>query len=376
MKKAVIVGYDPGTTSAIAILDTNKAVLKIESKRDFTKKEIIETIAKYGKPIIIAGDRVPTPKNVEKLASSLGCKIHKLTESIPNIEKYKLVNPYAEVVSNNHEKDALASAVKAYDSYKKFFKKIDRVLSYLGFNEYYSRVLEMIIKEEAENITHALNKILFELKEKQEKKAKKKLEKKVEDKDLDELRKTIRTQKNDLEILKKYNDNLKMKIAKLEKKLDNEKKKRVIKGMEDLNDEIKKLRNNLEGKRKLIRNMKEYRKMECDGKIPVFTMRKISLFKTQDLSKDVGLYNRIVMTENSTNALILNDYNIMALVINGKIPKSLMGKTNFPVLNFSDVELKVENGIKYLDRKKLDKLIKEAKKEGFKECVKNYKKRK
>jgi len=52
------------------------------------------------------------------------------------------------------------------------------------------------------------------------------------------------------------------------------------------------------------------------------------------------------------------------------------GKTSFPLLKFEDVELKNENGIKYLDKKPLDKLIREARKQGFEEWVKSYKKRK
>ena len=51
MKKLLIVGYDPGTTSAIAVMDTKKNVLKITSKRDFIKKEMIDVISEFGKPV-------------------------------------------------------------------------------------------------------------------------------------------------------------------------------------------------------------------------------------------------------------------------------------------------------------------------------------
>jgi predicted RNase H-like nuclease (RuvC/YqgF family) len=376
MRKLVIVGYDPGTTSGIAVIDTKKNILAVESKREFLKKEMIELITDKGKAIIVASDKAPMPKNVEKFSSSLGCKLFRLTESLSNVEKYKLVNPYAEEINNNHERDALASALKAYEAFEKFFKKADRVLSYLGFSEYYDRVVEMLIKGESENITGALNKIILELKEKNDKIAKKKTEIKVGDKDVVKFKKVIKTLENDMKILKKYNDNLKKKIESLEKKLENEKKKRIIKGMEDLNEEIRKVRGLVEKKRNIIREIKEFREMEFNGKIPVIEVRKISGFKLKDLNKDIGLYRRVLLVNSTENITTANDYDILCLVLDGKTPKTVLGKINFPIIELKEVEIKEVNGIKYLDEKPLDKLIKAAKKQGFEEWVKKYKKRK
>ncbi|OGI15308.1 hypothetical protein A3K63_05280 [Candidatus Micrarchaeota archaeon RBG_16_49_10] len=375
MKRTVIVGYDPGITSGLAVLDTKKNILAVDSRRDFTKKEMVEIVTNLGKPVIISSDKFPTPKNVEKFASSMGSKTFRVSESLSVIEKYRLVNPYAERVNNNHERDALAAALKAYDYFEKFFKKADRALSYLGFGEFYDRVVEMIIKGEAENITEALNRIVIDLKEQQDRVLKEKIKVKVEDKTLEELRKTIRTQQNDLNILKKYNENLNKKIEKLEKDMDEERKKHVIKGMDDMNTEIKKVRNMVEGKRKVIGLLKRYREMEVDGKVPLIEVGKVSSFRLADFDKDVGLYKRAVLLEDFENILALNDYNILCAVVDGEIPDDVMGKVSFPLVRSSMVQISEENRIRYLDKKPLDNLIGEAKKQGLKKWIEKYKER-
>ena len=73
MKKPIIVGYDPGTTAALAIIDTKGEILFLKSKRGFKKGEIIDIITDMGKPLLIAGDRRPLPRSVERMARTLGC---------------------------------------------------------------------------------------------------------------------------------------------------------------------------------------------------------------------------------------------------------------------------------------------------------------
>ena len=74
MKKPIIVGYDPGTTAALAILDTKGEILFLKSKRSFKRGDIIDAITDMGKPLLVAGDRRPIPKSVERMARSLGCR--------------------------------------------------------------------------------------------------------------------------------------------------------------------------------------------------------------------------------------------------------------------------------------------------------------
>ena len=198
LKKSIIVGYDPGTTAAVAIINTNKKILFLTSKKGLKKNEIIKEISKIGTPLIIATDKIPVPKSVEKISQSLGTKLFFPSKSLSTIEKWSLIKDCKIKIKNDHERDALASAIKAYEKYSKLFKKIDRVLSSLYLSELYDKVLKMLIKEEAENITDAVEKIMKKMK-KPEKSKKKKI-KETPNKKVQELKEIIKQKNDDIEL--------------------------------------------------------------------------------------------------------------------------------------------------------------------------------
>ena len=59
MVRGLIVGIDPGITTGIAILDLYGNVVKVCSKRNMGKNEIIRTITNFGHPLIITSDVNP-----------------------------------------------------------------------------------------------------------------------------------------------------------------------------------------------------------------------------------------------------------------------------------------------------------------------------
>ncbi len=267
MVKPIIVGFDPGTTAALAILDTSKNILYLKSKKEFKKKEIVEEITKRGKPIIVAGDRTPLSGSVEKLASSLGCVAFEPDEDLSNLEKYNLVKDYLDIVKNDHQRDALSSALKAYKNYSKLFEKTDKTLSYLGLSEFYGKILKLLIKEEVENINEAVNMVLSEIREKKEQSVeKKKIRiKELEPKDIEKLREIIRRQENDIRILKNYNETLKKRLEKVDEKFKEQKIKTESFHDQKTIEENKKsyqLENELEKDRMIIEKLKVFRKLE------------------------------------------------------------------------------------------------------------------
>ncbi|MCX6821256.1 MAG: DUF460 domain-containing protein [Candidatus Aenigmarchaeota archaeon] len=211
--KPIIVGYDPGTTAAIAILDTKGRILLLKSKRGFKKSEIINLITEIGKPLMIAGDKHPLPKSVEKLASSLGCKAYHPIKTLSVSEKEKVVNEFAGKIKDEHEKDALASAIKAFNAYSKVFEKTENLLSSIGMNELYEKVIYLVISGEVENINGAVNRLLTDFRKNQEiPRVSKVVEKEYSNKVIKELKERIKILENDVIILKKYNQSLKGKL--------------------------------------------------------------------------------------------------------------------------------------------------------------------
>ena len=83
IKTPIIVGFDPGLTVGIAILDLNGNLLFLSSYKEISKSEIIKTIMKFGRAILIATDVENSPKAVRKLATSLNSKIFSPKNDIP-----------------------------------------------------------------------------------------------------------------------------------------------------------------------------------------------------------------------------------------------------------------------------------------------------
>jgi predicted RNase H-like nuclease (RuvC/YqgF family) len=84
----------------------------------------VSYIREKGKPVVVATDVVPPPATVEKIKRSFKATLFVPNERIAVEEKVKLARPYG--YGNDHERDALAAAVKAYNAYKNKFAQIDR----------------------------------------------------------------------------------------------------------------------------------------------------------------------------------------------------------------------------------------------------------
>ena len=90
-RKALIVGYDPGITSAISILDMHGNLVSLTSKRDIGRANLIKLISEFGRPVIISTDKHPLPRSVGKLASKLGIKPFCPEMPLSHTEKGELI---------------------------------------------------------------------------------------------------------------------------------------------------------------------------------------------------------------------------------------------------------------------------------------------
>ncbi len=134
--KGIIVGFDPGLTVGIAILDLKGNLISLKSSKEIRKSEIISHIIGYGKTVLVATDVYPAPKTVRKLASSLNSKIWSPYRSMSVESKIDIVDSYLqsnnkdktsfELPQNAHERDALAAAVKTYRDHINKFRQIEK----------------------------------------------------------------------------------------------------------------------------------------------------------------------------------------------------------------------------------------------------------
>jgi predicted RNase H-like nuclease (RuvC/YqgF family) len=144
----------------VAILDTEGNIIKLSSKRAENRSEIINYILKFGKPVLVASDVNPLPKNIEKISTSLGCEAYYPEVSLSNLEKAKMIKKYKEEIKNSHQKDALAAGIKAFRNYHSLFLKVEEILEKLDRIDLFDNVVERILRKKNENIADSVRKIL------------------------------------------------------------------------------------------------------------------------------------------------------------------------------------------------------------------------
>lgn len=120
----LIVGIDPGTTTAIAALDLDGNLLHLSSSRQTSMSDVIEVLYTVGKPLVIASDVHDMPFSVEKIRRAFNGVAHSPKQDMSVETKLELASRYP--YENDHERDALAAALDAYRSYKNKFQSLVR----------------------------------------------------------------------------------------------------------------------------------------------------------------------------------------------------------------------------------------------------------
>jgi uncharacterized protein len=112
----LVVGIDPGTTTAIAALDLDGKVVHLSSSRQRPMSEVIEALYRSGKPLIIASDVREMPFSVERIRRAFSAVGYTPREDRTVEEKAELVAGFQ--YGNIHERDALAAAIDAFRYYR------------------------------------------------------------------------------------------------------------------------------------------------------------------------------------------------------------------------------------------------------------------
>ena len=120
----VLVGVDPGTTTAAAVVGLDGEVLDVLSTRTADTAAVIEWIIERGRPILVAADVTPMPETVEKIRRSFDAAGWTPDRDLPvDTKKHRT---RAEGYDNDHERDATAAALAAYDDHEDQFERVAR----------------------------------------------------------------------------------------------------------------------------------------------------------------------------------------------------------------------------------------------------------
>ncbi|MFB6163669.1 MAG: DUF460 domain-containing protein [Haloarculaceae archaeon] len=118
----VIVGIDPGTTTAVSLVGLDGSVLDVHSTRTADTADVIEWIIERGRPIVVGADVTPMPETVEKFRRSFEAAGWVPSSDLPVDEKKHRTRDAA--YDNDHERDALAAALYAFDAHEDQFERV------------------------------------------------------------------------------------------------------------------------------------------------------------------------------------------------------------------------------------------------------------
>jgi len=230
-----IIGIDPGTTAAYAVLDMKGNLLKLHSSRGLDLRQLIRETIELGS-IIAATDRKECPAFIRKFAAATGARIISPEEDMLNQEKKVLVDGYE--FGNAHEMDALSAAAYALKKIKMLVRKIEKFLEQeKGIDEWIKKdkrfaerverevmLKNISIKKAIENIKRKIELSMIEEKERQlrEKemiKVRAIDENKTSPENIKWMKDRITALINENEILSTYNRKLKKNIRNLMKKI-------------------------------------------------------------------------------------------------------------------------------------------------------------
>lgn len=144
--KHYILGIDPGTNSAFALITLDGKIKTLFSKKNVSVEELIHEIEKNSSPgkILLCGcDKAKIPNNVEIIAKKFNLKIIKPDHDLNFYEKKDIFQSYCDDLKlNPHEYDALVSAFYVF---KKIQLRINKAIKRIEENVDIEKFLELLL---------------------------------------------------------------------------------------------------------------------------------------------------------------------------------------------------------------------------------------
>jgi len=394
--KYIIVGVDPGVTTGVAILDIDGNILEVRSGKELTRGEIIRLIAKHGIPTVIATDVIQVPQFVEKLAKTLNSQLFLPPRPLTVVEKRTLVQEYLKKLNiegasfDSHQRDALAAAIKAYQSLKNKLNRVEAHIREIGVNIPIDPVKTLVIQ--GMSIKDAINKVARELEERKrrekekEKKPAEIVEKPVSPEVLD-LKEQLQSKEKIIKRLEEKLQKLKSKIDELE--TENRKLKELIerisseqaieirkmkeillkeKEIERLKKENLNLKNEISKLNEKIAQLIRMKIMETRGlAIPLKVIKRFSQEGIMEAEKEIGIKKGdvIFLLDASgggpSTARLLIEKGVKAIICGTQMSHMAFREffeAKIPVLSADEVNIKQVDEFAIIDRKELEQAIK------------------
>lgn len=142
--KHIIVGVDPGKTAAVVCLDLEGRPIYLDHARFVGFDWFVDKIKNVGIPVIIASDKKNSTHLINKLAAAFGSKVFVPPTDISVSKKESIADK--KIISNLHERDALAAALAAYKSYSHKFNQAEKLARETNY-ENIDKLKAMVVKK-------------------------------------------------------------------------------------------------------------------------------------------------------------------------------------------------------------------------------------
>jgi uncharacterized protein len=118
----LIVGIDPGTTTAVAAVDLDGNLVHLSSGRERSMADVVEALCQAGNPLVVASDVSEMPFSVERVRRAFSAVPYTPREDRTGEEKLAITQGFS--YANLHERDALSAALDAWRYYRNRFQPL------------------------------------------------------------------------------------------------------------------------------------------------------------------------------------------------------------------------------------------------------------
>lgn len=210
-KMLLIVGLDPGTTTAYAVLDIDGKLIKAKSHKDFGLSPVISEIVELGKAVVVGTDKKKVPNFVELFSMKTGARIISPDEDLKISDKRDAVRNFN--ISDEHQNDAIASAFFAFRKIKPLTDKVDIILEKNGKTALKNLTKEIVLTKKI-SIQQAIK--MLEMPRREEVTTEKTQKRELSEKEFFRLRENLKAARTDNIYIRMQNERLMQRLMKAE----------------------------------------------------------------------------------------------------------------------------------------------------------------
>jgi len=380
-RRSVIVGIDPGITVGIAAIDLSGNVLALHSERNMPVGEVFRFTSEIGHPVIVATDVSPAPGFVEKIARSFKANLFVPKESLRVEEKNEILRNLGIKVEDDHQRDALAAAYKAYLRLKPKLEHVEAKLREAGMSKKADEVKALVIQ--GYNLGEAMQRVARREERKPEPRAEdttsvdvrpyvrkiRELEERIAflERENEELRTIIREQRRTIERLERriadYDEEVRRKILR-ERELEAK-----VKRIEILERQLKEAKAVIERLSRDLVKVKRMNVVEVRGSaVPLKVLKALSWRELERIEREVGIKRGDVLFvlnpagAGKAIAEELVEKRIRALITEKPLPgpvRKVLREAHVPFFTSEELDVKRVDEFAVVERETLESAIEE-----------------